>query len=165
MRVSVPDVEKLSIPQHLIPCKHCNRVDCVTAEFIADYLITQRWVEYYNRYCVDANGVKTASNNEIRRFLYSQFLYVTAWAPMLRGVRNRLSNCATMMIRSEYPSEGGVYVGFRNENGNESVAAVNAQEQDVNTHYWERDGTAWILRNDDDGSLEATILPGKEILE
>ena len=142
MRIEVPDVVDLSILPHLIPCKHCKRMDCVTVEFIADYLITQRWVVYYNQYCIQKNVVKTATNNEICCFLYSQFLYVTDWDPILRGVRNRLSNCATMMIRSEYPREGGVYVGFRNENGNENVAAVNAQEQDVDTHHWERDGMA-----------------------
>ena len=151
------------ISPHLVPCKHCKLLKCVTAEFICEYFITQRWTDYYNRYIVDGEGNKVADNNEIRRFLYRQFLYVTSWAPLLRGVRNKLPACATMMIRYAYPSEGGVYVGFRNENGNESVAAVNAQEEDVSTHHWERDGTAWILRSDDDGSVDATIIPGEEM--
>ena len=148
---------------HLVPCKHCKKVDCVTAEFIADYLVTQRWKVYYARHCVDEIGAQNCTNNEIRRFLYSQFLYVTSWAPMLRGVRNRLPQCATMMIRNAFPSEGGVYVGFRNENGNESVAAVNAVEEEVDTHHWERDGTGWVLRDDDDGSVKACIVPGEEV--
>ena len=163
MKLSVADPSKKKLSPHLTPCKHCFRVNCVTAEFICEYLVTQRWKEYYEKYIVDEDGVRTAGNNEIRRFLYRQFLYVTSWAPLLRGVRNKLPACATMMIRYAYPDPGGVYVGFRNENGNEDVAAVNAQEEEVKTHHWERDGTGWILRSDDDHSVDATIIPGEEM--
>lgn len=44
-----------------------------------------------------------------------------------------------------------------------TLAAVNEQEEDVHTHHWEKDGTAWILHNNNDGSVDATIIPGKEM--
>ena len=56
---------------HLVHCKHCKKVECVTAEFIANYLVTQRWAVYYQRHFLEKFGVKNCTNNEIRCFLYS----------------------------------------------------------------------------------------------
>ena len=52
-------------------------------------------------------------NNEMRKFWYKKIFICQDFGVLEKGERKRLPHCAVAKIRQIYPSESGLYMGFK----------------------------------------------------
>ena len=83
------------------PCKYCSKFPCIVDD------------EFKNKVAERRSLLPPSKSAKQARFFLYKFAsrYIKGW--LGRGNRVRLPSCVVQLIQSQFPSDDGLYVGFK----------------------------------------------------
>ena len=102
-------------------CGVCDCDDFVFAQclqennyqLLKDSFYTIDFDDQFNLARDSVDVMRRKPNNELRKYFYKKVFVCLDFGVLEKGDRRRLPNCAVAKIRQIYPSETGLYMGFK----------------------------------------------------
>jgi hypothetical protein len=97
-------------------CENYGLAYCSQENNFSFYLNSFYKIDFEEQHILAKASIDNKSrkpNNSLRKYFYKKIFIALDFGVLERGERRRLPNCAVARVRQIYPSETGLYMGFK----------------------------------------------------